>query len=245
MVDAAEKPKAEALPHYLVPNSRDRQRPQTSTFTLGVDLGQSIDPSAMTLIERRVIWDGKTWHPHPGRLEGGTEMLRTVKLSFWIRAVELLPLQTRYQTVVTSIAERFNQASQLGECELVFDETGARAAGDMLRAAVPNAIACVISGGESDNSLGSNRWSLSKANMVSGLLAGIEVGDLKLAADLSDMDQFVAHLVDLRRKISALGHSSFNAREGAHDDFVTSAGLAWWRAARKIGRIERVRVKGV
>jgi hypothetical protein len=243
VVAVAEKP--EALPHYLVPTSRDRQRPGTSTFTLGVDLGQSIDPTAMTLIERRVMWDGKSWTPKHGRQEGATDMLRAVHLGYWIRAVELLPLQTRYQTVVTSVAERLNHAAELGACELVFDETGNRAAGDMLRAAVPNAIACVISGGESDNSLGSRRFSLSKANMVSGLLAGIEVGDLKLATDLTDMDQFTAHLVDLRRKISSLGHSSFNAAEGKHDDYVTAAGLAWWRASRKQGVARRVRVKGI
>ena len=211
------------LPHYLVPTDADRQNAGLSTFTLGVDLGQSIDPTALALIERRVTATGKH-ESRPGHQVGATEWSPIVHIGFWIRAVELVPLGTRYQNVTARVAERFNQASELGATDLVFDETGARGVGDMIRAVVPDAYAVVLSGGESDNRITAHRWSVSKANMVSALLAAIETNDLKIADGLTDMDAFTAHLTDLRRKISSLGHMTFNAREGAHDDYVTAAG---------------------
>ena len=98
------------LPHYLVPTSQDQNNAGLSTFTLGVDLGQSIDPTALTLIERRVTATGKH-EPRPGRQEGATEWSPIVQIGFWIRAVELVPLGTRYQNVTARVAERHQQAS--------------------------------------------------------------------------------------------------------------------------------------
>ena len=106
------------LPHYLVPTAADTQNAGLSTFVLGVDLGQSIDPTALALIERRVTATGQH-EPRPGRQEGATEWRPIVQIGFWIRAVELVPLGTRYQNVTARVAERHQQASELGQTELV------------------------------------------------------------------------------------------------------------------------------
>ena len=213
------------------PTSYDYTVGSRSEFTLGVDLGQSIDPTAIALVERLVETTGKTeWIA--GNLQGAMNPRAELAVSYRCRAVELLPLGTKYQAITEHLARRFDYVSGLGKTELVFDETGARAAGDMIRAAIRNAIGATLTGSERDARIDSQRWSVSKANMVSGLLAGIENGDLELADDLTDIDTLKAHLTDLRRKISALGHLSFNAREGSHDDYVTALGLAYWWLTR-------------
>ncbi|MEM7312695.1 MAG: hypothetical protein AAF497_06045, partial [Planctomycetota bacterium] len=126
------------------------------------------------------------------------------------------------------IAARHLLTEQHGPTNLLFDETGNRAAGDMIRDRVPGAIGCTLTASEDDNQTMANRWSISKANMVTALLAAIENRELELADDLDDIDAFKAHLSDLRRKVSNMGKATFNAAEGAHDDYVTAAGLAYW-----------------
>jgi len=228
---------------YLVASHDDYRLGPRSEFVLGADLGQSIDPTAISLVERLVQATGRT-DATQGRMAGATNLRAELAVSFRLRAVELLPLGTRYQNVVGHLAMRVEQASTHGPCALVFDETGARAAGDMIRAAVPDAIACVLTGGEDDNRTANHRWSVSKPNMVTGLLAAIENTGLELADDLTDLDRFKAHLVDLRRKISSLGHMSFNAREGGHDDYVTAAGLAFWWATKYEPGARVIRLEG-
>lgn len=201
-----------------------------STYCLGCDLGQSIDATALVVIERRVEDTGKT-EMVKGEHEGAMNPRRVLKVCHIVKGAELLPLGTDYHAIAEHIAARRLQLAELGSAELVFDETGARAAGDLIRAAVPNAVAVVLTGSEKDENHG-RRWSVSKANMVTSLLAAIEAKDLQLA-DLDDKDRFIEHLVDLRRKVSSLGHFSFNALSGKHDDYCTAAGLAWWRLTHR------------
>lgn len=203
-------------------------------YVLGVDLGQSIDPTALVLAERECFETGEH-EPVKGKIEGATNWRRELAVRFRFRAMATLPLGTVYQDAVAEIAARFKQTRQNGKIWLVFDETGARAAGDMIRAEIPDAVGCTLTASESDQRGDNRRWSVSKANMVTALFAAIENREVTAAENLADWDTFKAHLVDLRRKISNLGHMSFNAREGAHDDYVTAAGLAFWYAKNRLG----------
>lgn len=228
MAEAIERPRIEAT-------VSDYSKGSHKAYALGADLGQSIDPTAISLIERDVYETGKIEQVQ-GLHYGATNSRRQLAVRFSLRALERLPLGTKYQSIAAILGERHALASEHGETTLLFDETGNRAGGDNIRAVVPSAIGCTLTASERDQRGDGRRWSISKANMVTGLLAAIESGDLIAAADLRDFDAFKAHLVDLRRRISTLGHMSFNAREGAHDDYVTSTGLAWWWARHQLNR---------
>lgn len=215
-----------------------------STFTLGADLGQSIDPTALCLIERRCFETGNTeWIT--GAREGAMNPRRELAVRRIIRGLEILPLGKSYYDVADHVAARKVQADALGKCQLVFDETGARGTGEIIRERIPTAIGVVLTGtSDEENYLSENRWSLPKADMVTRLFGAIESRDLEGAADLTDFEGFVRHLIDLRRKVSAIGHYSFNAREGAHDDYVTAAGLAYWWSSRPIPHVGEIRLLG-
>lgn len=165
-------------------------------------------------------------------------------MRYRLRAVERMRLGTTYQDIAAHIAGRQQQAAAYGPVVAVFGETGNRAAGDLIRELVPGAVACILTGSEQDQPIAPRRWSVSKANMVTALLAALESRDLELAGDLTDLAGLKSHLVDLRRRISAIGHMTFNAREGGHDDYVTACGLALWWAARPRGVRRAIRVVG-
>ena len=222
-------------PPIIAAEPADHAKGAHVAYALGIDLGQSIDPTAMALIEREV-YGTADWQPIKGQMEGATNWRPGLGVRFTVRALKLLPLGTSYQAIVAEIGMRYEQTAQFGKTQLVFDETGARAAGDMIRERIPNAVGCTLTASEKDARIGPRRWSISKPNMVTGLLAAIESGQLGAAKDLDQFETFKAHIVDLRRKVSNLGHFSFNAREGQHDDFVTAGGLAWWCARHRLWR---------
>lgn len=227
------------------PTGADYRQGPHSRFVIGADLGQSVDQTAIIAIERKVeaTEEVKT---RPGRHYGATDVYRELQVSYRLRGAELLPLGTTYQAVAAHLAARVESTKPFGPVNLVFDETGNRAGGDLIRAAIeaPRPIACTLSPSERDNQISNRRWSVSKANMVTGLLSALENGYLTIAGDLRDFDNFAKHLVDLRRKISAMGHLSFNAREGGHDDYVSAAGLGWWWCSRPLARVRQTKLAG-
>jgi len=213
-----------------------------STFALGVDLGQAIDNTSLAVIERCVFGTGET-RPVRGRSPYATSIQNVLRVRYIVRGAELLKLGTNYHDVAAHIALRCAQTQRFGRCTVIFDESGARGTGDIIRSAIPGALAAVLSGGEADNALGGRRYSISKANMVTSLLGAIEAGDLQFA-ELPDFENVAKQFVDLRRKVSPIGHLSFNARDGSHDDYVTAFGLAWWLVSRDVGQRRMVRFSG-
>lgn len=214
-----------------------------STFTLGVDLGQSIDPTALCLIERRVFGTGEVEWTR-GTREGASNPRRMLAVRRIIKGLELLPLGKSYYDIADHIAARKAQIDGHGKCSVVYDETGARGTGEIIKAQIPAAIGVALTGGDEDNDLGDGHMTTSKAHMVTRLLGAVESMDLEAADGLPEFDGFLRHLVDLRRKVSILGRYSFDARSGAHDDFVTAAGLAYWWASRPIQFVGEVRLIG-
>lgn len=216
-----------------------------STFTLGADLGQSIDPTAICVIERRCFATGATEMVR-GVHEGAANPRAVLAVRRIIRGLELLPLGMSYYDVADHLAARRRLIEEKtgGHCSVVFDETGARGTGEIIREQIPSASGVTLTGGDDEAYLGDRRWSLPKAAMVTRLLGAIEARDLEGAADLTNFEGFVRHLVDLRRKVSTLGRYTFNAREGGHDDYVTAAGLAYWWASRPIPYIGMIKLTG-
>ena len=63
---------------------------------------------------------------------------------------------------------------------------------------------------------------------------------LRIAPALPESATLTKELQDYRVKISATGHDSYDAREGAHDDLVLAVALACWVSEH--GRPRRLRL---
>jgi hypothetical protein len=88
-----------------------------STFVVGLDLGQSADPSAIAALEVLDRPDA-VYRPNAAEMKVGRR--RTLAL----RHLERLPLQTSYTDVVSHVGRLLDTAPLRGDASLVIDLTG-------------------------------------------------------------------------------------------------------------------------
>lgn len=62
----------------------------------------------------------------------------------------------------------------------------------------------------------------------STLDARLHTGELRFAADLTEAGAMANELRDFRRKVSAAGRFSYEARVGQHDDLVLAVAIGLW-----------------
>lgn|SRR5215510_1109213 len=183
-------------------------------FFIGVDVGQSIDPSAICILER---------------VEGFTknsESLDCVHL-------ERLPLGLSYPTQVQRLLEMCLR-SPLYESDtyLAIDATGCgRPVFDMFRQA---GIKCkrltgvLIHGGD-ETTHEQFYTKVPKRTLVSGAIAKMQT-NLRIAKDLAEVETLRSEMQTFEMRLSEAGHDSYNARSGAHDDLLMALCLAVWQA---------------
>ncbi|MEZ2219627.1 hypothetical protein [Rhizobium sp. RCC_161_2] len=218
---------------------RDHGRPwrrypvqAVSRFVMGVDLGQSNDPTAISVIHHTVTptddWaitysDGAT-----------TNIAREKSIErFNVVALERVPLGTPYPAVVGLVAERLAHPALAEACDLVIDETGVgRAVADIFETSGMRPQRVAITAGNEVTNPENRRWHVPKGILISGVDARLHTGELRFAAELTDAGALADELKDFRRTVSTAGRSSFNAREGKHDDLILSIAIALWWAAR-------------
>jgi hypothetical protein len=179
-------------------------------FTVGVDLGQSFDPTAIAIV--RKIEDGS------GRP------------IFQVGHLERLPLQTLYPHVVAHVGNLM-QRLRSPSVELVIDSTGVgRAVADMFTVAGLPTINVTIVAGDAISSEGLN-FRVPKITLVSRIQAALHSGVLRIHKHLAEAPTLVEELQSFRAQVSDVGHWRFGARSGKHDDLVLAAAVALWRSA--------------
>lgn len=198
-------------------------------FIVGVDLGQSTDPTAIAVLHwRHRPLDSWTHENFVHRQE--------VQEHIDVRHLERLPLGMVYPAVVQHVANLLARPPLCGDqdfpaAELVIDETGVgRAVGDIFEAAGmrPKRIT-ITAGTEATSGHGFNRYHVAKTILISQLDAALHTGRLRFAKALTDADAMAEELKDFRRKVSDAGRSSYAARTGSHDDLVLAVAIAiWW-----------------
>lgn len=196
------------------------------SYCLAADLGQSVDPTAIAVLEHRkstlVHWKGKAT-PH------GEE--------FRVRHLSRLPLGMPYTAQVERIASLLQRSPINNNCDFVIDETGVgRPVGDLFSSIRLKPIRVVITGGEGQRSTGLSRWYVPKSLLISALDARLHTQELKIAPDLAESDVLRDELKDFRRHVNSAGRTSFEARVGKHDDLVLAVALALWNF---VGRSRR------
>jgi hypothetical protein len=177
-----------------------------TTYTVGLDLGQSQDHTAMILLEQA------------GHKRHVSDILR------W-------PLGTMYPQIVTDVLD-FLTIDPLPGSPLVVDRTGVgRGVFDMFRLAYWNTVGISITNGEHAIKDPDTKkvWRVPKRDLVGVVNVGLQSDLLKFATALPLTKTLQDELKNFKVKITAAANDTYGAwREGQHDDLVLALAVALW-----------------
>lgn len=200
---------------------------------VGVDLGQSRDPTTIAALERvRLIV------PHyvaqqlveSGRRERLEEMRKELpRPEYNLRVLEPLPLGTPYPLQAEMLRGVLRRPRLLEADPAVWvDATGVGVAVyDIFKQAqIPNLrrVSITSAGAEGPNKIGGH--SVPKLSLVSRLQALMHTGALQVPEAMPYARTFRRELLDFRVSYTVNGNATFNALEGKHDDTITAVALA-------------------
>jgi hypothetical protein len=193
---------------------------------LGLDLGQSGDPSALTVVRQLTPYslEKERKRPHgPGikvTKEHGTTRYEVV----WI---EQFDLGTPYTEIVERVAHV--KGYPPGDTPLALDATGVGApVVDMFKeeGVIPKEI--TFTGGKKVKRDG-HSFSVPKKDLATTVQTLLQTGRLKIAEELPHAGTLVREMKTFRVKIGASGHARFeHAMEGDTDDILMSLACAIW-----------------
>lgn len=196
---------------------------------VGWDIGQSIDPSAVAVLNHRVVplqeWD--TNHE--------TKVFRQKSTThFDVRHLERLPLGMAYPLQIQHVTNLMGREPLLSaRAQLVIDFTGVgRPVFDMCQRAGLRPHGVLITAGNEVTSDGTISH-VPKQYLISQLEARLHSGELKIASNIADAGALADELKDFARKVSESGRVTFNARSGSHDDLVLSLAIALFNALNR------------
>jgi hypothetical protein len=179
-------------------------------FTIGCDLGQSHDPTAIAVVRRLDSWPAKP--------------------VFQVGHLERLPLGTPYPGVVSHVSHMLGRPQVRGNVELVIDFTGVgRPVFDMFVQHGISPIGVTITAGDATSHEGLV-WRVPKIILISRIQALLHDGRLKIHKDLPDAAALASELQDFRADVTDAGYWKFGARAGKHDDLVLALAIALWRS---------------
>ncbi len=194
-------------------------------YVLAVDLGQSNDPTAIAVLHHQEFEQfNKALVAKDPR--GARELVDT----YDVRYLNRLPLGLSYVDQVAEVRRYLGRPPLRDNCELVIDDTGVgKAVGDLFDDAGMEPTRVTITAGEKQSGfIGGKRWHVAKSLLISHLDARLHTGELRFAASLTEAGAMQEELKDFRRKVSAAGRYSFEARGGKHDDLVLAVAIGLW-----------------
>ncbi len=188
-------------------------------YTLGLDLGQTKDYTALVILERH------------GEQE---------KAVFHARHLERVPLGTPYPAIVARVSAMLKQPPlSEGRPRLAVDETGVGApVVDLFKRARLNAALhpIHITAGATVNFDRGVEF-VPKRVLVSVVQVALQTDGLKIAEALPEAKTLVRELQDFQVKITEAANDTYGAwREGAHDDLVLAVAMALY-VGKKRGAI--------
>lgn len=206
--------------YRFINNGKELAEMQKPAYFVGLDLGQSADYSALTILERR----------------GHTPQNYT----FDCRFLKRWELRTSYPQIVEDTVSYVNSQSLNVNVKerpvLAVDATGCGAAViDLFRRErlVGKLIPVLITGG---NEVMRDSYStkIPKRDLVGAIAVALQSGKLKISQELELTKTLTDELENFQAKITSAGHDSYGAgaewRVGNNDDLVLSLSLALWCA---------------
>jgi hypothetical protein len=107
---------------------------------------------------------------------------------------------------------------------------------DMMDDAGLRPVRIDIGSGKEAQKTSHNKWSVPKTLLIQNIDARLSTKELRISDKLAEAPALIEELENYQAKISsATGYTSFNAREGKHDDLVLALGIALFSAVNRIG----------
>jgi hypothetical protein len=179
-------------------------------YTIGVDLGQTNDSTAIAVVRKIERFPDKP--------------------IFQVGHLSRVALCTPYPAIVVHVMDMLARPRFHGKSELVIDATGVgRPVLDLFNGYGITPIGVLITGGTATTRDGSI-WHVPKINLVSRLQALLHDERLHIHKDIADAPALVNELQNFRAEYSESGYIRFNARNGKHDDLVLALAIALWKA---------------
>jgi hypothetical protein len=196
-------------------------------WIVGLDVGQSIDPSAVCALNYKVT-------PGEHVRDERNRVLRQSKTErFLVRHLERLPLGMPYPQQIEHVANMLGREPLIGATfALDFTGCGRPVADQFERAGLRPQKVLITAGNEVTTNSG-NVHHVPKGFLVSGLESRMHSGELKIAADLTESPALKEELRDFGRKVSESGRVTYNARSGAHDDLILAICIALFIATNR------------
>lgn len=196
-------------------------------YFFGLDLGQSKDFTALTILERH---------------GAGNQAV------FQVRHLQRFPLGTPYPKIVTDVGAILKRGPLQGHnLSLAVDGTGVGAAVvDMFRQAklAAKLFPIIITGGDTVTSDGL-AYRVPKRDLVGLVQVCLQTSRLKIASVLPEAATLTHELQNFQVKITDAANDVYGAwREGQHDDLVLAVALALWTGSRWQPEFSVAAIKG-
>lgn len=193
-----------------------------ASYTVGLDLGQAQDYSALVVVERVLVLplglSLAEYHRRGAAAITGAEVAE----EFHVVAIKRWELGTGYPAVATDAAGVMRSEALRSDAFLVYDATGVgRAVGDLFwqewqrdRFGIFPPIAVTITAEV-------------KRDMADAVLVPLQQGRLKIGDSLALAPVLEKELTEFRRRFTAAGNLQFTAgRDDGHGDVATALMLA-------------------
>jgi hypothetical protein len=190
------------------------------TVTVGVDIGQAVDPTAIIVAE--------TYRPEKQHPDDRPEKQHL------IRWVEKVPLGTSYLQVVDRIGTVAEAAALFASPTIVVDATGVgRPVVDMLRKRTTISLRPVtFTAGDREKKVDAYSTRVPKRDLVTALEVVLQSRRLHVVRDCPLQQDLRAELGAFEVNLNARGHDTYDGATGKHDDLVMALCLALWSAER-------------
>jgi hypothetical protein len=210
------------------PSERDPDRYRTD-HRLGLDLGQSADPSALTVTRRRVpVYEssvtGEVEHTDPPQYA-----------VVWIQRFDL---GTPYRDVVRRTAAVRNAPETGRRPPLVMDATGVGApVTEMFKEEGLRPVEILFTSGDSVSRDGQT-YRVPKKDLATTVQRLLQSGQIKIVEDLELAPALVEEMKRFRVKYTEAGNARFeHAQESDTDDVLLSLACALWHAESRSDRV--------
>ena len=213
-------------PNRTLPD--DDECPAFCRYSLGLDIGQIHDPSALAVVKKSWTVD------RHGRAQD---------VYYHCGFLHRWPLGTKYSEVIEDTKSIYNNAQFIGQARIngrwrKFQPTlavdcsgvGAPISEELVKSGNGiNAYGIYIAGGETYNRAPGRRFNIPKKDLISGLVLNLQNSTLKISKGLKDAPAMLKELKSFKVKIKPSGHEVLeHAKQSDHDDLLISLSMALW-----------------
>jgi hypothetical protein len=211
-------------------------------YYLGLDLGQSQDPTALCVVEKvrpelNPEAEAELKHQYKAHTRGPLARIESDFSKFMkynaptehqLRHLERVDLGTTYPAIVDKLVAMVTAEPLVGKYQIIADATGCgRPVIDLMQKAKLNVIPVMITGGHQVN-FSEGYYNVPKRELVSNLQVLLGNHRLKFAGQIPDRDMLIAELQAFSLTINEKAHDVYEGRQGVHDDEVLAIALAAW-----------------